>query len=73
MRISENWLREWINPDVGIERIAEQLTMAGLEIGSLDRISPEFTGVLVGRVKEVSQHPDADSLSVCMVDAGQDE
>jgi len=73
MRISENWLREWVNPDVGIERIAEQLTMAGLEIGSLERISPEFTGVLVGQVKQVSKHPDADTLSVCMVDAGQDE
>lgn len=73
MRISENWLREWINPDVGIERIAEQLTMAGLEVGSLERVTPEFTGVLVGQVKNVSKHPDADTLSVCMVDAGQDE
>ena len=73
MKISENWLREWINPDVGIERIAEQLTMAGLEIGSLERISPDFTGVVVGQVKELSKHPDADTLSVCMVDAGQDE
>jgi phenylalanyl-tRNA synthetase beta chain len=73
MKVSENWLRSWINPEAPIEEIAEQLTMAGLEVKSLERLVPQFSGVLVGRVVEVSRHPDADTLSVCAVDAGQDE
>ncbi len=72
MKVSENWLRSWIDPEAGIEEIAEQLTMAGLEVKSLERLAPQFSGVLVGLVKEVSRHPDADTLSVCLVDAGQD-
>ncbi|MCJ7556469.1 MAG: phenylalanine--tRNA ligase subunit beta [Gammaproteobacteria bacterium] len=73
MKVSENWLRSWVNPEAAIEEIAEQLTMAGLEVKSLERLIPQFSRVLVGRVKEVRRHPDADTLSVCIVDAGQDE
>ena len=73
MKVSENWLRSWINPEAPIEEIPEQLSMAGLEVKSLERLVPQFSGVLVGRVVEVSRHPDADTLSVCAVDAGQDE
>jgi phenylalanyl-tRNA synthetase beta chain len=72
MKISENWLRTWTNPDVGIDAITEQLTMAGLEVGSVEHLAPDFSGVLVGHVTDVSRHPDADTLSVCSVDAGQE-
>jgi len=73
MKISEKWLREWIDPPLTAEQLAEQLTMAGLEVGSMDRVESDFSGVVVGCVLSVEGHPDADSLSVCSVDVGAGE
>jgi len=70
MRFSEAWLREWVNPDIGTEELAEQLSMAGLEVDSVEPAAPPFSGVLVGAVLSREQHPDADKLSVCSVDIG---
>jgi phenylalanyl-tRNA synthetase beta chain len=73
MRFSEAWLREWVNPPVGTDELAEQLTMAGLEVDSVEPVAGAFEGVVVGAVLERSPHPDADKLSVCRVDAGEGE
>ncbi len=73
MRFSEAWLREWVSPDVDSAALAEQLTMAGLEVDSIQPAAPAFSGVVVGHVLTVVQHPDADKLRVCSVDAGQGE
>ncbi len=73
MRFSEAWLREWVNPDITTEQLADQLSMAGLEVDSVEQVAGEFKGVVVGEVLAREPHPDADKLSVCRVDAGQDE
>lgn len=73
MKFSEQWLREWVNPDISSEELAEQITMAGLEVDSVDPVAGEFTGVLVGEVVECGQHPDADKLRVTKVNVGEDE
>jgi len=73
MRFSEAWLREWVNPDVGTDELADQLSMAGLEVDSVAPVAAEFEGVMVGEVLTREPHPNADKLSVCTVDAGQDE
>lgn len=73
MRFSESWLREWVNPDVGTRELAEQLTMAGLEVDAVEAVAPEFSGVVVGRVEEIEPHPNAEKLRLCRVDAGCDE
>ena len=73
MKISENWLREWTNPPVDSAALSEQLTMAGLEVDGVEAVSPPLDKVLVGRVLEKAEHPNADKLSLCTVDAGQDE
>ncbi|MEN8176071.1 MAG: phenylalanine--tRNA ligase subunit beta [Pseudomonadota bacterium] len=70
MRFSEAWLREWVDPQVDTATLAEQLTMAGLEVDTVDPAAPDFSGVVVGRVLSLQQHPDADKLRVCQVDAG---
>ena len=70
MKISEQWLREWINPPVDTNQLAEQLTMAGLEVEHVERISIKFTGVVVARVESVEPHPHADKLKVCEVRCG---
>jgi phenylalanyl-tRNA synthetase beta chain len=73
MKFSESWLREWVNPPVGTNELADQLSMAGLEVDSVDPVAGEFSGVVVGEVLTRDQHPNADKLSLCSVDIGQDE
>ena len=70
MKISENWLRQWANPNLSAEQIGEQLTMAGLELDSLDKVAKDFSGVVVGEVIDVTQHPDAEKLRVAKVNVG---
>lgn len=73
MRFSEAWLREWVNPDITTEQLAEQLTMAGLEVDAVEPAAPAFSGVRVGHVLDVQPHPDAAKLRVCKVDVGEVE
>ena len=70
MRFSERWLREWVSPPLDTARLAARLTAAGLEVDSLTPVGERFSGVVVGHVLEVAQHPAADRLHVCRVDAG---
>ncbi|MEJ2611141.1 MAG: phenylalanine--tRNA ligase subunit beta [Candidatus Thiodiazotropha sp.] len=73
MKFSEAWLREWVNPEVTTQELADQLSMAGLEVDSVEPVASVFDGVVVGEVVERNPHPDADKLSVCLVNAGLDE
>ncbi len=73
MKFSEHWLREWVDPQVSTAELASQLTMAGLEVDSVEPAAPAFSGVVVGEVKRVVPHPDADKLRVCQVDPGDGE
>lgn len=73
MRFSEKWLREWVNPAVDTATLGHQVTMAGLEVDSIEPAAPEFSNVVVGKVLSMERHPDADRLNVCSVDVGQDE
>ena len=70
MKISESWLREWVNPAVTTEELAAMLTMAGLEVDSLSPVAGSFTHVIVAEVRQTKPHPDASRLTVCEVDAG---
>lgn len=67
MKISESWLREWVNPAVGTDELVAQLTMAGLEVDAVEKLAGEFSGVIVGEIIACEQHPDADKLRVCQV------
>lgn len=73
MRFSEKWLREWVNPAISTDELVAQLTMAGLEVDSAAPVAGEFTGVVVAEITEAQQHPDADKLRVCKVNAGEGE
>jgi phenylalanyl-tRNA synthetase beta chain len=70
MQFPESWLREFCNPDLSSEKLAELLTMSGMEVEESRPAAPPFTGVVVAKVLEVARHPNADRLSVCQVDAG---
>lgn len=70
MKISLNWLKDYIQLDHSPEKIAKILTSAGLEVDSIQTISGGFEGVVVGEVLKVEKHPDADKLCVAQVTDG---
>ncbi len=70
MKLSEQWLREWFNPDLTVKQLAEQMTLAGLEVATLHPVAGPFNKVVVGEVLSVIVHPDASRLQVCRVDIG---
>nr|MDQ6882001.1 phenylalanine--tRNA ligase subunit beta [Pseudomonadota bacterium] len=71
MQFPESWLREFCDPPLTTQQLADRLTMGGLEVEQLRPVAPPFTRVVVGEIREVVQHPNADRLHVCQVDAGQ--
>ena len=73
MQISVAWLRSYVNPAISTDELVEQLTMAGLEVGSVEPAAAQFSGVVVGEVVAMQQHPDADRLRVCQVAVGAAE
>jgi len=73
MKVSLQWLKEWVELDLNPIAIANQLTMAGLEVEGIERPSAEFSGVVVAHVRSTKPHPDATKLNICEVDPGTGE
>ncbi len=73
MKISENWLRTWVNPDISTKTLVDVLTMAGLEVDGIEELGTEFSGILVGEIVATHKHPEADKLQICSVDIGSEE
>ncbi|MEM7716552.1 MAG: phenylalanine--tRNA ligase subunit beta [Cyanobacteria bacterium P01_A01_bin.68] len=73
MRISLNWLQELVELKLSPEDLAETLTMAGFEVEDIEDRGTWADGVVIGKVIEREQHPNADKLSVCQVDVGKGE
>jgi phenylalanyl-tRNA synthetase beta chain len=71
MQFPESWLREFCNPPLSTQQLADTLTMAGLEVEELKPVAPHFTHIVVGEIVAAVQHPNADRLRVCQVDVGQ--
>nr|WP_232220766.1 phenylalanine--tRNA ligase subunit beta [Legionella tunisiensis] len=70
MKVSELWLREWVNPSLNGQQIASLLTMAGLEVDAVTPVAGVFTGVIVAEVLNTTPHPQADKLTLCEVNTG---
>lgn len=70
MKFSESWLREWVNPSLNTQELADTLTMLGLETEGLHSVAGSFSHVIIGEIKHAEQHPKADKLRVCQVDVG---
>jgi len=71
MRLSCNWLREFVPYQGAIDVLADKLTMLGLEVEEIIRPFAAIEQVLVGRVLTCEKHPQADTLTLCSVDIGQ--
>ncbi len=72
MILSENWLREWVSPELDTEALAHLLTMAGLEVDSITPLAEGLSGVVVAEIVSSEQHPGADKLRVCTVKTGKE-
>ncbi|XKH58820.1 phenylalanine--tRNA ligase subunit beta [Halomonas sediminis] len=70
MKFSEKWLRDWVSPQLDTQAMADQITMAGLEVDAVAPVAAAFGGVVVAEVLSKTQHPNADKLNVCSVDDG---
>ncbi|WP_020403133.1 phenylalanine--tRNA ligase subunit beta [Gracilimonas tropica] len=70
MKVSYNWLNEFIDLPLSPEETAEKLTLIGLEVEEIEEYGSSLDGVIVGEVLEVREHPNADRLQVCDVNLG---
>lgn len=73
MQFPESWLRAFVDVPISTDELAEQLTMAGLEVEEVEPAAPEFSGIVVARIEAVEPHPNADKLRVCQVDSGTEK
>ncbi|HWL21287.1 MAG TPA: phenylalanine--tRNA ligase subunit beta, partial [Bradyrhizobium sp.] len=70
MKFTLSWLKDHLDTDEPVEKLAEKLTMIGLEVESLDDKAKALAPFTIARVISAEQHPNADRLRVCMVDTG---
>ena len=71
MKISTEWLNDWVATGTDIGKVADTLTMAGLEVDSVEQVSAPISKLVVGKVLSVAKHPNADKLKICSVDVGK--
>src|SRR3977135_1013158 len=70
MKFTLSWLKEHLDTDEPLEKLADKLTMIGLEVEHIDDKAKALAPFTIARVISAEQHPNADRLSVCMVDTG---
>ena len=73
MIFSEEWLKEWVDPQMSANHLMERLTMAGLEVDRFSSVAHDFKGIVVGKVVKVEPHPNADKLKLCLVSDGVED
>src|SRR6516225_5921117 len=73
MKVTLNWLKQYVAFDWSPEELAERLTMLGIEVEGIQKLGGEFEGIVVAQVVTRDKHPNADKLSVCLVNDGKSE
>ncbi len=73
MNVSLNWLKTYIDFDFSPEELADRLTMLGIEVESIKQLGAGLEGVVVGKIVSVTPHPNADKLTLCQVDIGDEK
>lgn len=73
MRVSVNWLRDYVEIDVSADELCEKLNMLGLAVESVEQLGAGIEGVKIGQILSIEPHPDADKLVVCKTDVGESE
>lgn len=72
MKVTYNWLKEFVDFDLSPDDLGHLLTMLGLEVEGVEQLGYGMDDVVVARVLEKNQHPNADKLSLCKIDNGKE-
>ncbi len=74
MFVSYRWLQEYVDiKDVTAQELADKITKSGIEVEGVEVLNKGVKGVVVGHVLECEKHPEADKLSKCLIDIGEEE
>jgi len=73
MKLSYNWLKEHVALDLSTSDLSRHLLMLGFEVADVERRGPAFTGVVTAQILQIDKHPNADRLSLCVVDDGKEK
>lgn len=73
MRVSYNWLKDYVDVDITPQELADKLTLSGIAVDAVEDLGAELDKIVIGRIVKIEKHPNADKLSVCTVDVGQAE
>ena len=70
MKVTLNWLKDYVDFDLSVDELSHRLTMTGLEVDAMERLGEGLDSVIVAHLADVQPHPDADRLTVCKVQTG---
>ncbi|UPA30249.1 phenylalanine--tRNA ligase subunit beta [Terrisporobacter glycolicus] len=73
MLVPVKWIRDYVNIDMDTVEFADKMTMTGTKVETVEFLGEEISNVVVGQIKEITQHPNADKLVVCQVNVGEEE
>jgi len=74
MKVPVSWLREYVDlGDSSVNELADKLTFSGIEVEGIATVGSDYAGVVVGEIRAIKQHPNADRLRVCTVFNGEEE
>ncbi|MEA3475299.1 MAG: phenylalanine--tRNA ligase subunit beta [Candidatus Cloacimonadota bacterium] len=73
MKISYNWLKEFIPIELPVKEFCQRLTMFGIEVEEITHLGDEYENIVVGKILSVKPHPNSNKLSVCILDVGEDK
>ena len=75
MKLSLNWIKDYVNipADMDLTRLAYDLTMSTVEVEGAEQLARRYDGIIVGIIREVLPHPNADKLRICRTDIGGEE
>jgi len=75
MKVSLNWIKDFVRlpDDMDMKKLAYDLTMATVEVEGVEELARRFDGIVIGEIKEVLPHPNADKLRICKVDVGAED
>ena len=72
MKVSLNWLKDYVDIEMPPDELGELLTMSGLEVEGIEAVGQGLDDILVAKILSVGPHPEADRLSMCQVDTGSE-
>ncbi len=70
MKVSLSWLKDFVDIDVTVEKLADKLVSAGFEVEEIIDASANMKNVVLGKIVKLEKHPDADKLQICQIDVG---